>query len=146
MTLLSSLLLDTTATPLMVALALAAACVRVIEVTPAEGSKARADRPAASVLLASASTTPMRKPFSAPVCVERSTSREPVVSVTMDAVTPAWAALIASRTLCRLSAPAAMLTSTALAPDFGVKLVWSALQVPSSMCRLPWPTTLVGAV
>ena len=67
--------------------------------------------------------TVVRKAFSAPLALERIRRREPLESVITRAVTPAPAALILSRMSARVSV-AATVTSIAVAPVFGVKLVW----------------------
>ena len=61
----------------------------------------------------------------------------------ISAVTPAPAALILSRTSASVSL-AAIATSIALAPAFGVKLVCPAPQVPSSMRNVPAPGVVVS--
>ena len=63
----------------------------------AAGSNASCDRPLASTALPSSSAVVMRNPRAAPVAVPDSTRRLPVPSLTIDAVTPAFAPLIASR-------------------------------------------------
>ena len=110
--------------------------------TPADGSKASCDRPVASLLTPSASVTVVRKAFAAPVALERSSSREPLASVMISAVTPAPEALTLSRTSASVSV-ALTVMSTAVAVGLAVKLVWPAPQVPSSMCRLPAPASAV---
>jgi hypothetical protein len=64
----------------------------------------------------------MRKPLTAPVELDCSDSRVPVVSVMSVAVTPALAALILSRTLASVSS-AVMVTSTGVVSDFWVNVV-----------------------
>jgi hypothetical protein len=88
---------------LMVARALAALCLSSMPVLPPAGSNARRDGPSPSAL--------MRKPFSAPVRVERKASRAPLASTTIEAVTPALLVLILSRNDCRVSV-SLMLIST----------------------------------
>ena len=67
----------------------------------------------------------MRNAFAAPEVFERIKRREPLASVMINAVTPAPAALILSRTIASVSV-AATAMSTAVAPAFGVKLVCPA--------------------
>ena len=103
---------------------------------PLGGSKASADRPGVlpSVAL-------MRKPFASPVVLERSASRAPLASLTIEAFTPAPARLIASRTFSSVAEPAGMVTVTGAAPALAVKPAWPVSQRPISMLRLPSPTT-----
>ena len=84
----------------------------------------------------------MRKPLTAPVADERSTSRAPLASLNTDAVTPALAALIASRTCASVLAPGPIATLTLAAPVLAVKA--PASQAPSWICRLPSPKTASG--
>jgi hypothetical protein len=132
---------DSTARPLMVPAAFCAACVRVIWLLPDAGSKARRDRPAASASSPSSSVTPMRKPLALPEAADWNTSRAPLASLTMEAVTPTSSlALILLRTSSSVSsASMSMVTVLPLA----VKLVWSAFQVPMSKLSVPAPTVLV---
>ena len=139
-TFVSTLVLELTATPLTVACALVAARVCVICVPGFDGSKASCESPAGSPLSPSESFTLMRKALASPVVVERMARRKPLASLTMDAVTPALARLMASRTLASESLPAVMLTLIAETPLLGVKLVCPAPQAPSSMVMMPGPT------
>ena len=145
MTSASVLLADTTSTPLIDASALAADCFCTIDASPADGSKASADRPLASVELPSLSATLTRKAFSSPLSFERSDRRAPVASLTIDATTPAPAALILSRTASSVSVPGSTVMLTGVAPAFGVNVVCPAFQLPSSIVRVPEPTTVVAA-
>jgi hypothetical protein len=82
----------------------------------------------------------MRNPLSTPLAVERSDRRAPLLSVTMEAVTPAPALLILSRRVCSVSA-AFTSTTTAPPPTVGTKVIGGASsQAPSSMVRVPLPT------
>ena len=83
--------------------------------------------------------TPTLKPFAAPVALERSTRREPDASFSTAAVTPAWPALIASRTCASVRGPGPIVMVTLAAPLLGVKLV--PFQVPSWICTVPSPST-----
>jgi hypothetical protein len=89
----------------------------------------------------SSSATCTRKPFSSPVAEECITRREPLASLTIDALTPPPAALILSRTCARVSV-ASTDTLTGVAPLLAVKLLWSADQVPSSSVKVPEPSVL----
>ena len=78
--------------------------------------------------------------------VERSDSRAPLASLTIDAVTPAPAALILSRIDARLVSVGPIVMLTGELPAFALNAVaGSPLQVPSSILKLPSPTTLVLA-
>ena len=86
----------------------------------------------------------MRKAFSAPVFCERSESRAPLLSVTMEAVTPAPAALILSRRVCSVSV-AFTSTTTWPPPSLGRKVIGgTSFQAPSSRVSCPWPTSSVA--
>ena len=137
----SVLLSDAMGSPFRLADALAAASAWAIVRMPADGSKASADRPRPSRLLPSLSVTPTRKPLASPVAAERSTRRAPLASVSTEATTPEFEALILSRSCASDSAGGPTVMSTAVAPALGVKLVCPAPQVPSSMCSVPSPTS-----
>ena len=93
-----------------------------------------------SLFSVSSSTAVSLKPLSAPFTADCSDNREPLVSVMMDAVTPALAALILSRTEARLSSPAMMLMTTSDEPALGVKPDRSGAQVPTLSVSEPVPT------
>ena len=136
------LLVDSTAMPLIVAWALAAHWFWVIGLVAAWPSKPKADRPVFGLLSSAVSVAVMRKPFSAPVAVERSDRRAPFESLTMVAVTPAPAALILSRIDARLVSPAPMVMLTGELPALASKLVaggpaGGTVQVPSSSVSVP---------
>ena len=139
-TLASVLSVVSTAMPLMLALAFAADCVIVVPVA-AGGSKARRDRPVASVFVVSSSVTLTRKPFAAPVVLDCNASREPEASVTMVALTPALAALILSRMPASVFSVAPIGTTMSAVPGLAVKLAWPVLQVPRLIVSEPVPTT-----
>jgi hypothetical protein len=142
MTLSSLFVADDTARPLIVACAFLAACVWDICPGVVAGLKARADKPLASVLLPSLSTAVMRTALLAPVFAEVSTNFAPPASVTMDAVTPALAALILVLIASSESLPGAMSMSMAVFVASAVKVVSPSSQPPSSMCRVPLPTVV----
>ena len=73
------------------------------------------------------------KPLALPVWVDRSTSRAPLKSCTIEADTPALAALMRSRTAARLSAPAPTLIVTG-------RRVGSATNDP--LAQLPRPIVM----
>ncbi len=137
----SVLLCEEMASPFRLAAALAAARACAIVRMPADGSKASADRPMPSKLPPSLSVTPMRKPLASPVAAERSTSRAPLASVSTEATTPEFDALILSRSCASDSAGGPTLMSTAVVPGLGVKLLCPGPQVPSSMRSVPSPTS-----
>ena len=137
----SRLLSDAIGRPFKLAAAFAAASACAIVRMPAEGSKASADSPRPSLLLPSLSATPMRKPLASPVAAERSTRRAPLASVSTEATTPEFEALILSRSCASDSAGGPTVMSTAAEPALGVKIEPPLLQLPSSMCSAPSPTS-----
>ena len=106
----------------------------------ATGSKAIADRPPASVELPSVSSTCMRNAWLPPLSVPLTKSLTWSPSRTIDARTPAPAALIASRTSASV-APAGTVTATSGRAASAVKLVAPVGCVPSWMRTVPPPTT-----
>ena len=131
------LLAELTARPLIVAAAFAAACVRMVSELFG-GSKAS---PARLFGSPAALAAVMRKPLSTPVALELITRRAPVASVTIDAVMPAPAAFILSRTLARVSVALTVMSTPRLSA-LAVKPPVAA-QVPRSICSVPEPTTAV---
>ena len=125
---------------MIVASVLAAGCASVRLVTPACGSYASAERPAASAALPSSSATLILKPFSMPVAADDSAIRVPEESVTRVAETPALAALIASRMPASVLALAPKGIVMSEEPAFGTKAVCPAFQLPSRIVMLPVPT------
>ena len=89
-----------------------------------------------------------RKPFSAPVSLERIDSRAPLASLMMVAVTPAPEALILSRMASRLVSPAPISIVTGVLPVLAVKpvVVGEPVQVPISMVIVPSPTAVLALV
>ena len=125
-TLLSVLLGELSAMPSTLSSALAALVVRSIGEPTTLASKASADRPVAGSPSSMSSLALTRKAFSAPLSLDRRLSLAPAASLTMDAVTPAPAALIWSRKPLRLVLARLIVTGElpawALKPAAGVPL------------------------
>ena len=127
-TLLSVLLADVMAMPLIVRSALAALLVRCMAELAAVASKPSADRPVAALPSSLASLALRRKAFSAPVSRDRMLRRAPLASVTMLASTPALAMLILSRRPASVLSASPTVTVMALLPVLRLK---SAAGLPS---------------
>src|SRR5882757_3562850 len=120
---------DVRARPLMLYCASAAAWVWV-RFLPAPavavGSNAIWDSPVILVLVPSASATVILNALVVPVLLEETTRRLPALSVTIEAVTPAEAPLIAAATPASVSLDESMVMLTGVEPVVAVNVLPAA--------------------